>query len=286
MSTEPREKKLLEFSCALNKGEHIQGWEIFALLGIIKQGKSAEGWAVKSVRIEFLERRMAEQEKRPLLDIGCHVWFHDDGAATAPAIPGELEFAYWTAPDDCSRVHYSFNSAVFLRVLIFSGRSALRWHAAVSSTLTGLGPREIAALLQSSSRRELPLGLYAAAELSAVGLIAGVEALRIHTDRRVSQTAAQLAGKLALALLSSGAERLAANQRRHPDRSAVFAHLGDAGTRRDTLIWLMRDGHGASPETVKVLRSGLADPDWRVRVTAMFLVARLKLQVLWQGYGR
>jgi hypothetical protein len=205
-----------------------------------------------------------------------------DSAATAPTITGEREFAYWTAPEDGSRVHYSFNPAVFLRVLTFSGRSAIRWHAAVSGVLTGLGPREITALLQSSSRRELLLGLYAAAELRAVGLIADVEALRVHTDRRVSQTAAQVVEKLVLALVSVGADQLLASQRRHPDRSAVFAHLGDAGTRRETLLWLIHDGHGSSPETVKVLRSGLVDPDWRVRVTAMFVAARLKLKVLWQ----
>ena len=205
-----------------------------------------------------------------------------DDAVTAPADPGEREFAYWIAPEDGSRVHYSFNPAVFLRVLTFSGRSAIRWHAAVSGALAVLGPREIAALLRSSLHRELLLGLYAAAELRAVGLLADVEALRVHTDRRVSQTAAQVAEKLALALVSIGAERLAASQRRRPDRSAVFAHLGDAGTRRETLLWLIRDGLGGSLETVKVLRSGLVDPDWRVRVTAMFVAARLNLKVLWQ----
>ena len=34
---------------------------------------------MKTIRIVFLEEWMAEQEKRPLLDIGCHVWFYDDG---------------------------------------------------------------------------------------------------------------------------------------------------------------------------------------------------------------
>lgn len=73
-------EQLLEYSCALERGQHIQGWEIYALLAIVKQGKSTEGWPVKTVRIVFLEKWMAEQEKRPLLDIGCHVWhYQDDG---------------------------------------------------------------------------------------------------------------------------------------------------------------------------------------------------------------
>lgn len=73
-------EQLLEYSCALERGQHIQGWEIYALLAIVKQGKSTEGWPVKTVRIVFLEKWMAEQEKRPLLDIGCRVWhYQDDG---------------------------------------------------------------------------------------------------------------------------------------------------------------------------------------------------------------
>ncbi|WP_419694230.1 hypothetical protein ACN2CC_26490 [Mesorhizobium muleiense] len=70
-------EQLLEYSCVLEKGEHVQGWEVYALLAIIQQGRSAEGWPVKTVRIVFLEQWMAEEEKRPLLDIGCHVWHYD-----------------------------------------------------------------------------------------------------------------------------------------------------------------------------------------------------------------
>lgn len=209
-----------------------------------------------------------------------------DDAVTAPAIPGEREFAYWTSPNGAGRVHYSFNPAVALRVLTFSGSSALAWHASASEGLAQLRPLEIAALLQSSSRRDVLLGLYAAAELRTIGLIADVDALRIHTDRRISQTAAQVAEKLALALVSIGAERLAAAGRRHPDRSAVFAHLGDAPDRCEILRWLLHDGHGGSSETVKLLRSGLTDADWRVRVTAMMVTGRLKLQGLWQEVRR
>lgn len=203
-------------------------------------------------------------------------------AVTPPLIPGEPEFASWISDEDGSRVDYSFNPPVLLRVLSVSGASSPRWHSLLSGALEVFDTNHLAALLQSASRRELLLGLYAAAELRAIELIAAVEALRIHTDRRVSQAAARTAEILAREILSLGAERLAAKQRRHPQRSAVFAHLGNAEIRRQTLVWLMRDGHGGSPETLKALRSGLADSDWRVRVTAMFVTARLKLPVLWQ----
>lgn len=71
----------LEYSCVLERGQHVQGWEIFALRKIVVDGKSTEGWPVRSIRVVFLEEWMAAQEKRPLLDIGCRVWFYNGEGA-------------------------------------------------------------------------------------------------------------------------------------------------------------------------------------------------------------
>jgi hypothetical protein len=71
------EEALLEYSCALNEGEHIRGWEIYTLLNIIEQGHLEDGSIVKTIRIVFMEQWAAEQEKRPLLDIGCRVYHYD-----------------------------------------------------------------------------------------------------------------------------------------------------------------------------------------------------------------
>lgn len=68
---------LLEYSCALEAGEHIRGWEIYALLNVIKRGQLSDGPPVKTVRIVFLDAWAAKQEKRPLLDIGCRVYHYD-----------------------------------------------------------------------------------------------------------------------------------------------------------------------------------------------------------------
>ncbi|MDJ0654904.1 MAG: hypothetical protein QNJ40_12155 [Xanthomonadales bacterium] len=68
----------VEFACALNPGEHIHGWEIFALLNVIEKGELSDGSAVKTVQVVFDESWSAEQEKRPLLDIGCRVYFYGD----------------------------------------------------------------------------------------------------------------------------------------------------------------------------------------------------------------
>jgi hypothetical protein len=71
--------ELIEYSCALTPGEHIQGWEIYALFDIVTVKKTRDGSPVKVVRIVFLEEWMAKQEKRPLLDIGCRVYHYGEG---------------------------------------------------------------------------------------------------------------------------------------------------------------------------------------------------------------
>jgi hypothetical protein len=205
-----------------------------------------------------------------------------DDAVTPPAIPGEREFAYWTSPEGEGLVHYSFNPVVYLRVLAFSGAAALRLRAAASERLPALEVADIRPLLRSQDVREVLLGLFAAAELKAAALIGDVEALRIHPDRHISQAAGQAAETLAHALLSAGAERLAAAQRRHPDRSAVFPRLGNADMRREILVGLLAAGDGASEEVAGVLRAALADADWRVRAAAMLVAARLGAVAVWQ----
>ncbi|MFM5947712.1 MAG: hypothetical protein ACKOPM_00565 [Novosphingobium sp.] len=71
----------LDYAGYLAEGQHVQGWEIFALRGILENKQSPDGEApVDAVRIVFPEQWMAESEKRPLLDIGCEVmWAGSDG---------------------------------------------------------------------------------------------------------------------------------------------------------------------------------------------------------------
>ena len=93
--------------------------------------------------------------------------------------------------------------------------------------------------------------MFAAAELKTIALIADVEPLRIHTNRHISQAAGQTAETLGMALLAIGEERLAAEERRRPDRSAVFARLGDAETKRGLLVALLRGGDGADEDVAE-----------------------------------
>lgn len=205
-----------------------------------------------------------------------------DDAVTPPAIPGEPEFAYWTSADGDAFIHYSFNPVVLLRVLSFSGAEASRWQTLASERLPLLDFAALRRLLGSADPSEVLLGLFAADELKAVGLAGEVEALRVHPDRRISQAAGRVAGTLALEMLAIGTQRIEAEQRRHPDRSALFPRLGDAQVRRLILLGLLGERRGADEEVAKLLRAGLADVDWRVRVTAMLAAARLGAVALWQ----
>ena len=77
------DEQLLEYSCVLERDEHLRGWEIFALANIVKQGAASDGRVVKTVRIVFLDEWAARQERRPLLDVGCRVFFTaEDGSLT------------------------------------------------------------------------------------------------------------------------------------------------------------------------------------------------------------
>jgi len=78
-----QEESTAEFSCYLKPGDHIRGHEIYKLWYLVKTGKFADGTEIKTVRVVFGDRWMAEQEKRPLLDIGCRVF--------AMVASGELE---------------------------------------------------------------------------------------------------------------------------------------------------------------------------------------------------
>jgi hypothetical protein len=72
--------QLAEYSCAAEPGEHIQGWEIFALHSIVANKALPDGHPLDTVRIVFLEEEAARLEKRPLLDVGCRVYtYRDDG---------------------------------------------------------------------------------------------------------------------------------------------------------------------------------------------------------------
>ncbi len=69
-----KKERVAEYSCLLEPGEHISGWEILGLAGIRETGKLPRGRKVEAVRVVFLDRETAEREKRPLVEVGVEVW--------------------------------------------------------------------------------------------------------------------------------------------------------------------------------------------------------------------
>jgi hypothetical protein len=75
---------LVEYSCALSPGEHVHGWEVDALHQQIIDHHLPDGRPIDAVRVVFFAAATAEQERRPLLDVGAKV-FHaaDSGELVA-----------------------------------------------------------------------------------------------------------------------------------------------------------------------------------------------------------
>lgn len=68
-----QQEQMVEFTCCVESEEHIQGWEIYELYQWIQEGALLDGTEIKGIRVVFPDQQMAEQEKRPLLDIGTKV---------------------------------------------------------------------------------------------------------------------------------------------------------------------------------------------------------------------
>lgn len=69
-------ERLVEYSCAMSRGDRIPGWQIYELWNLVQEGALSDGRLVETVRVVFFDQWAALQERRPLLDIGCRV-FHE-----------------------------------------------------------------------------------------------------------------------------------------------------------------------------------------------------------------
>ena len=71
-------ERLVEFSCAVPPGgEHVAGWEIYALAALLAGRRTASGEPLDAVRAVFAYLDTARAERRPLLDVGCRVLAYD-----------------------------------------------------------------------------------------------------------------------------------------------------------------------------------------------------------------
>ena len=203
-----------------------------------------------------------------------------DTSAAPPLVTGEPEFASWSERGDDGRISYTFNPVVKLRVFVFYGPRAGEQLTEVERALPTLGLRELRELLQSTEVRQLLLGVFAARELKAFTVLDLLEPLHNHQEATIARAARKAHEELLQFAIEISAERLREEKKRHPERSALFPHLGDAQVRRQTLRWLIRDRSEVNEHITAVFRSGLADEDWEVRATAMLAAVRLRAKEL------
>lgn len=64
-----------EFSCVLEEGQHIPGWEIDGLWRWLYEQSMPDGSPLREARITFAYESQARAEKRPLLDVGARVFY-------------------------------------------------------------------------------------------------------------------------------------------------------------------------------------------------------------------
>lgn len=214
---------------------------------------------------------------RALAELG---WWLGAESQEAPLVPGEPAWCEWRHATLDAGIAYTFNPVVKLRVLAFAGADATTARASVAAHVPQVDDARLRALLASPGDdvRDLLLGLFAAGELRALPVIAQVRALRHHADERVAAAAVQAEQEIMPPALAAALDRLVADKRAHPERSALFTGLGVPEQKRQVLRWLIRDhaaGAGPSDSIDEVLRAALADPDPEVRVTAVLAATRL-----------
>ena len=67
-----------ELACALEPGQHVNGWEVIESWRALRQRRLPDGRPLQETRVVFLERQAAEANLRPLCDIGARVFYTDE----------------------------------------------------------------------------------------------------------------------------------------------------------------------------------------------------------------
>jgi hypothetical protein len=96
-----------------------------------------------------------------------------------------------------------------------------------------------------------------------------------HSKPPVASAATRVQQELATDLIATGAAHLRAERARQPGRSVLFEQIDDPHERRQVLRWLAHDRDASNVHLTEVLRSGLRDPDWETRATALVVTGRL-----------
>ncbi len=191
---------------------------------------------------------------------------------TPPTISGEPEAVLWEHEASETRVMYTFNPVVSLRVLDFSGPEAPHQRARVASFLPHLTVDHVADFIREERIEVCLLGLFAAHELGLSMLLPVVHQRTNDADKLIADVAAEVENALAVLPLEHAREvvaKLSLGASPEP-----FVMLGDAPLRRQLLRQVATLDAASRPGLEWLLRSGLRDADAEVRASALLLCAR------------
>ncbi|HEU5072718.1 MAG TPA: hypothetical protein VFU02_01060 [Polyangiaceae bacterium] len=195
-------------------------------------------------------------------------------AQVPPTVPGEPEYVVWQSGDEQCRLLYTFNPVIFFRVLQFSGASAAAERQRVASFVPHLNVARVSEHLQAEDIETCLLGLFAARELELFMLLPRVHELSFHDDALVVEFASEVEASLENMLLVRAREAVQEFARSGFDEAPALS-FGGAALRRQVLRRAaVTLGGSQLPGLHFLLRTGLSDPDWEVRASAVILAAR------------
>jgi hypothetical protein len=116
-------------------------------------------------------------------------WFLGREIQSPPVIPGEVELCEFVLRGTETKVDYTFNPLVRLRVMRFSSPDAMAQRAAVARGLRCVEKSDLLAWRSSSNEHDLLRGIWASAEVPDIEVANRVRALSSHRHPLVAQAA-------------------------------------------------------------------------------------------------
>ncbi len=207
-------------------------------------------------------------------------WKETPGINALPPIrPGEPETAIWKHASQKTKLIYSFNPVVNLRVVKFQTESNGHINELMNK-FSVISEAEIFNLLVSENIKKLLFGIWASEEIELISATGIIHKLGNHKNKQVAKAAKRTSKLLSKKILETGNRFVNRQKALHPKRSVLFELSGDAFVRRQVLRWLAHESTSDQPGVENSLRSGLIDRDWEVRVTAMLVAARMEVTEL------
>lgn len=197
-----------------------------------------------------------------------------DPTAPPPIIEGEPEFVEWRRED--SQLRYRFEPATGLRELRFTGPRADAAARSLAAHVPCHNLQRARELLDEASAQSKLLALQMIEAMDGGELLGDVLTLTRDANPTVAQRAHQVGVKLMADTGLHALRVLGHWKQAHPELSAIFLLAGSAHDKLQILRWLAYDRRESNAHIDAVLRTGMQDADWDVRVTAMVVAARLR----------